>query len=142
MGKTIKNYRNLLLKGKYNELYILLEQEQFEYTLDNLVINFSVKNNQDLFCYLLYVLSICKEVKIYLLICDFLMFQDIWFADIIPIIKWFLDSALQLYPNNVEIAEWILSVFKENPESPYTEGELLKIKNWLRNTGNYQEVIE
>lgn len=136
MGKTMIKAKKLFQKHCYSELYELLEKENYEYSLENISRDFSNKESMNLYCYLLYVLSIRRTSEIYLLICDFLMFQDTWFSDIFPMIKWILDSALEQETDNSDIKEWILSVFFENPDSPYTAEELYEIKNSVEKTRN------
>lgn len=135
MGKTMKKYVKLLVNGKYNDLFILLKNDKFVYSLDNISIIFPEKYNINVFCYLLYVLSIHHELDFYILICDFLMFKNVWTSDTFGLIRWFLDVALKEYPNNGKIAEWIISVFEMNPDSPYTNDELTLIKEWSSNSG-------
>ena len=62
MGETMKKYVKLLVNGKYNDLFILLKNNKFVYSLDNISIIFPEKYNINVFCYLLYVLSIYHEL--------------------------------------------------------------------------------
>lgn len=128
MGKTIIKAKKLLQKHCYSDLYELLEKEHYEYSLVNISRDFSNKESMNLYCYLLYVLSIQRTSEICLLICEFLMFQDTWFSDIFPLIKWLLDLELERNPDNLDVREWILSVFWENPDSPYSTDELYEMK--------------
>ncbi len=58
----MKKYVKLLVNGKYNDLFILLKNNKFVYSLDNISIIFPEKYNINVFCYLLYVLSIYHEL--------------------------------------------------------------------------------
>lgn len=133
MGKTMIKEKRLLQKHCYKELYELLEKENYEYSLENISRDFSKIESMNLYCYLLFVLSMQRTPKICLLICDFLMFQDTWFSDIFPLIKWLLDLALEYDSNNLDVKEWILSVFWESPDSPYSVDELYEMMKSLPN---------
>lgn len=117
----------------YHDVYIQLEEKKYSYTLEALCEDFSNVDELNLYCYLIYVLSKKQTCKMSLLICDYLMFLGTPFYDIYPVIRYHLDIALLASPNNLEILNWIVSMFFEHPDSPYTDNELLNLaKNIIR----------
>ena len=121
MKKLIK----LLQKRMYHDIYIQLEGKKYQYTLESLNKDFNDVDELNLYCYLIYVLSKQQTCEMSILICEYLMFLGTPFYDIYPVIRYHLDISLLASPNNLEILNWIASIFFEHPDSPYTDNELL-----------------
>lgn len=120
MKKVIK----CLKKQLYKDAFELLEKEQYQYSLESLVKDFSDIDHMNLYCFLTYVLSIKENSSFHLLICDFLIFQGTFFYDIYPVIRWHLNIALKQDNNNLNTLNWIIEMFYEHPGSPYSDSEL------------------
>jgi len=121
MKKLIK----LLQEHMYHDVYIQLESKNYQYTLESLSKDFNSVDELNLYCYLIYVLSKQPKCEMSVLICDYLMFLGTPFYDVYPVIRYHLDTGLLSSPNNILILNWIVSIFFEHPDSPYTENELI-----------------
>lgn len=122
-------YINKLMKQHYFRiLYEMLNKNGYEYSIENFASDFKRNSSMDKFLYLIYLISREKTVKNILLLCDFLMFTDTFFYDIHPVIYDYLCQALILFPNDKELAEWIVSVYEGHPDSPFGSDKIKEIK--------------
>ena len=94
--------------------------------------DFAKVSSADKFCYLVYLLS--KEYTIYntLLLCDFLMYTDTFFYDIHSVIQMFIRRALELFPKDTTLLEWVVSTYETHPDTPFEEKEIIAFKKQLR----------
>ncbi|WP_042434482.1 hypothetical protein [Faecalispora jeddahensis] len=126
MGEKMKNIIKLLDNHSYKNVYDVLASENYVYSSEALVKDFSETDDMNLYCYLLYMISRQETCKNHLLICNFLMFQGTFFYDIYPVIRWHLDLGLKLDSMNYNILTWIINIFYEHPDSPFLEDELIE----------------
>lgn len=129
----MKNISTLMKKHDFKSLYELLEEENYKYTIDNFERNFKKYSSTDKFSYLIYLIARERNVENTLLICDFLMFTDTFFDDVHTVIYDFLCQGLQIFPDNTELLQWIVSIYEGHPDSPFTLSELAEIKMRLQN---------
>lgn len=115
----------------YHSVYEILKTKEYDYTIDNLEKDFAKVSSTDKFCYLLYLLSKDCSVKNTLLLCDFLMYTDTFFYDIHPVIKMFIRRALELFPNEQALLEWVVYIYETHPDSPFEETEMITFKEQL-----------
>lgn len=108
----------------FNFVYNQLNKMNYKYTLDGLERDFSIIVSEKKFCYLLYLLS--KERTPYnaILICDFLLYTNTFFYDIHPVIKMILCQALIEHKNDLLIINWIVDVYEDHPDSPFSNDEI------------------
>ena len=106
-------------------------EQEYDYTIDNLEKDFAKVSSTDKFCYLLYLLSRDYSVKNTLLLCDFLMYIDPFFYDIHPVIQMFIRRALELFPKEPTLLEWVVSTYETHPDSPFKEAEMITFKEQL-----------
>jgi hypothetical protein len=124
MGEKMKKIIQLLQKQMYQEAYEHLEAMNYQYTLDSINKDFSSVDKLNFYCYLMYVLSKQRSHEIYILLCEYLYFLGTPFHDVYTVIKYNLDTALLFNPDNYNIMNWIIDVFYQHPDSPYSESEL------------------
>lgn len=129
MNKIIKQWKN----GNYNFVYEYLKSKNYNYTLDNLEKDFSLIKSKDKYSYLIYLLSRENTPKNAILLCDVLLYTDTFFCDIHPVIYLFLQQSLLLHPFDVSIINWIVSVYDNHPDSPFSYEEIDMYKNKLNN---------
>ena len=77
------------------------------------------------------MLSKDYSVKNTLLLCDFLMYTDTFFYDIHPVIQMFICRALELFPKDPTLLEWVVSTYVNHPDSPFEEAEMITFKEQL-----------
>lgn len=129
LKKIIKQWKN----GNYNYVYETLKTKNYDYTLDNLVKDFSSIKSKDKSSYLIYLLSRENTPQNAILLCDALLYTDTFFFDIHPVIHLFLKQSLMLHPFEISILKWIISVYDNNPDSPFSHKEINIYKDKLNN---------
>jgi hypothetical protein len=128
---NVKELTRLLKEHQYYSVYFFLKEKKYDYTIENLERDFVKVSSSDKFCYIIYLLSKDFTVKNTLLLCDFLMFTDTFFYDIHPVIQMFIRRALELFPNETTLLQWIISVYENHPDSPFKESEIITFKEQL-----------
>lgn len=115
MRKIVK----LVKQHEFSEAYLLLKECKYHYTLDNLDKDFGNVKSEDKYCFLIYLLSKDYNPNNVLLLCEFLMYTDTFFYDVYPVIRMFIEQAFLIFPNNNTLKEWVVSNFKNHPDSPF-----------------------
>lgn len=115
----------------FYEVYCRLKKMSYDYTLGNLDKDFKKILDIDKYCYLVYLISREFTVKNVLLLCDFLMYDDVCFFDAYPVVKWYLMQALNTYPMDKDLLEWIMCTFEGHPSSPFSEEELSVLREHM-----------
>lgn len=127
----MKELIRLWKKRDYHSVYATLKTREYDYTIDNLDKDFAKVSSTDKFCYLVYLLSKDYSVKNTLLLCDFLMYTDTFFYEIHPVIQMFIRRALELFPKEQTLLEWVVSTYENHPDSPFDETEMISFKEQL-----------
>jgi hypothetical protein len=127
----LKKIIKQLKKGEYNYVYNSLKEIKYNYSLDNLSKDFSSVGYKDMYCYLIYLISVEHNPNYYILLCDYIYYIGTFFYDIYPVIHMFMKQALKEYPYNKSIIEWIISTFENHPDSPFSIDELKFLKSKL-----------
>lgn len=120
MKTVIKKWK----ERDYNYVYTTLQEKKYQYTLDNLEKDFSSISSIEKYCYLIYLLSKDNSPSNTILICDFLIYTDTFFFDIYPVIRFFIQQSLGVYPFNKSILRWIVDTYDSHPDSPFSEKEM------------------
>ena len=113
--KTItEQIANLNFLDAYNELC----QNNYCFSFDNLTKDFPRLNSQQMYLFLMYAISQDEDVEKHLAICYYLYFMDPYIVGVSPC--------------NVRVLkDWILGIYDGNPDSPFSESELLAYKKIL-----------
>ncbi len=127
MKELIRLWKN----REYKTLYAILSKKEYDYTIDNIEKDFGMVSSMDKFCYLVYLLSNEYSVKNTLLICDFLTYTDTFFHDIHPVIRMLIQRALESFPTDKTLLEWVVSAYENHPDTPFSETELRNFKELL-----------
>ncbi|MCM1227591.1 MAG: hypothetical protein NC320_09285 [Clostridium sp.] len=114
-------------KHNFNYVYTTLNKKEYNYTLDNLTKDFSSVSSSSKYCYLIYLLAKEYTPHNIILICDFLTFTDTFFFDIHPVIYMFINQALQAFPSNKYIIDWVIFNYENHPDSPFSIDEINKL---------------
>lgn len=130
-GRNMKKITRLWKKHDYHSIYVILKEKGYDYTIDNIEKDFGKIRSMDKFCYLIYLLSNDYSVENTLLVCDFLMYTDTFFYDIHPAIRMIVQRALELFPTERILLEWVVSIYENHPDSPFEETELIAFKERL-----------
>ena len=59
------------------------------------------------------------------------MYTDTFFYDIHPVIQMFIGRALELFPKDPTLLEWVVSTYENHPDSPFEEAEMITFKERL-----------
>ena len=124
----MKKLSQLWKKHNYNSIYSVLSEKNYNYTLGNIERDFRKIDSSNKFCYLIYLLSRDYSVKNVLLICDFLTYTDTFFYDIHPVIRMITQHAIEFFPTDNTLLEWIILTYENHPDSPFTNEEINKYK--------------
>lgn len=127
---------------EYHSIYEILKGKDYNYTIDNIEKDFGKISSMDKFCYLIYLLSNDYSVKNTLLVCDFLMYTDTFFYDIHPVIRLFVQRALELFPTEYTLLEWVVYTYENHPDSPFEEAEIIAFKEQLKGQSGDSSVID
>ncbi len=127
--KTItEQIANLNFLDAYNELC----QNNYCFSFDNLTKDFPRLNSQQMYLFLMYAISQDEDVEKHLAICYYLYFMDPYIVGADSLIRWHLMQALRVSPCNVRVLkDWIFGIYDGNPDSPFSESELLAYKKIL-----------
>ena len=125
---NVKELIQLWKDREYHSIYAILKEKEYDYTIDNLEKDFGKISSMDKFCYLIYLLSNDYSVKNTLLVCDFLMYTDTFFYDIHPVIRMIVQRAIELFPTESILLEWVISTYENHPDSPFEESEIAAFK--------------
>lgn len=128
---AVRELIRLWKERDYHSVYEILKAEEYDYTIGNIEKDFAKVSSTDKFCYLIYLLSKDYSVKNTLLLCDFLMYTDTFFYDIHPVIQMFICRALELFPKDPTLLEWVVSTYGNHPDSPFEEAEMITFKEQL-----------
>ena len=124
----VRKLVQLLKEREFNSVYEILEMKKYNYTVENFEKDFKTVNSTDKFCYLVYLLSKDYSIKNTLLLCDFLMYTDTFFYDIHSVIQLFVRRALEMFPTEPSLLDWIISTYENHPDSPFKEEEIIVMK--------------
>lgn len=128
MKKLIKLWEEF----DYYSVYTVLKEKGYDYTIDNLEKDFGKINSMNKFCYLIYLLSNDYSAKNTLLVCDFLMYTDTFFYDVHPVIRMIVQRAIELFPKEKTLLEWVVSTYENHPDSPFENEEIAVYKEKLK----------
>lgn len=128
----MKNIAKLLKMHDFKTLYELLKNKDYGYSLESFDRDFKKNISSDKFSYLVYLNAREKSVKNILLLCDFLLYTDTFFYDIHPVIYDYLNQGLSMFPADKQLLKWIISIYENHPDSPFSLSELEKIKLALK----------
>jgi len=119
--------------GMYKEVYDELERKHFHFTINNIASLFPQIDSYDIYVFIMYAISRKETVDKHIAICDALMFSDPCFSDSYNLIAWHLRRALDVFPKNKEVLQWIIDSFysTNHPDSPFSEKELSEYNNLL-----------
>ena len=127
MKKILKQFK----KKNYKYVYEYLSLNKYEYTIDNFEKDFAMISSLNKFIYLIYLISNENTFRNVILICDFLEYTDTFFFDIYSVIGFFIRQYLNSYPKDLKMKEWVISRYSENPDSPFTQDEIM---SWRHDT--------
>ena len=108
----------------YRSLYENLKEKEYDYTIEKFDRDFCKISSMNKFCYLIYLLSKDYSVKNVILVCNFLTFTDTFFYDIHVVIKMIMLQALNAFPRDKMLLEWIISIYEGHPDSPFSKSEI------------------
>ena len=93
--------------------------------------DFAMISSLNKFIYLIYLISNENTFRNVVLICDFLEYTDTFFFDIYSVIGFFIRQYLNSNPKDLKMKEWVISRYSENPDSPFTQNEIM---SWRHDT--------
>ena len=124
----VKGLTQLWKEYDYHSIYTVLSEKNYSYTLGNIERDFNKIDSSNKFCYLIYLLSRDYCIKNVLLVCDFLIYTDTFFYDIHPVIRMMILHAIEFFPTDNTLLEWIISTYDNHPDSPFTKEEIAEYK--------------
>lgn len=142
LNKKKNEFEELMNQGYFQELFNKLEELNFSYYLDEFDALFQKGKAEYKYAYLTYLIARSEKPEYHILLCDMLLYTDmLFFHDRYTVQKWHLLRALEISPNNLDVLDWIIGVFNNSPDSPFTDDEMLRFEK-QRKRVNYQHVIE
>lgn len=120
----MNEYEKMMSEGLYSALYRKLKEDKFHYVLEEFSKAFNNVASEKKYAYLMYAIAKCETPDIHLLICDLFLYTDLFFDDMYTVQKWHLKRALEISPNNKEVLQWIVDIFRNHPDSPFSVKEL------------------
>lgn len=127
----MNEYEKMMSNGLYNALYEKLVEEKFQYFIEEFSEAFKNVASEKKYAYLTYAVAKSETPDLHLLICDLLLYTDLFFYDMYTVQKWHLKRALEISPNNKEVLQWIVDIFSNHPDSPFSLEELSDYNNIL-----------
>ncbi len=130
--KLIQEQINKLdFAGAYSQLC----QEPYIFEIDHLARDFPKIKSTTMYLFLMYAISQDESAEKHLAICNYLYFMDPYILGADSMIKWHLLQALKIArspQDQAAIKNWILDIYRDNPDCPFTEEELTEYGRSLR----------
>ncbi|MBQ7670790.1 MAG: hypothetical protein IJS45_08735 [Clostridia bacterium] len=120
----MKLINKMIQKRQFNSAYNELLKINYSYSFKSVSQDFPEIDRDTMLLYLSYALSRSESVEKYISICNLLYFEEPYIEGTDSFIKWILNRALIVFPNNKIIIDWIISVFSGNPDCPFSESEM------------------
>ena len=127
----MKDVIKLMKKHNFCDVYMLLRERKYIYSLDDFSKDFFGVNGIDRYCYLTYLLAKEYTQDNVILLCDHLMYMDKPFYDVHPVIYMHLQQALVAFPEDEKLISWIVEVYENHPDSPFSYDEIKAMKSIL-----------
>lgn len=126
-----KDFLKLWKQKDFKAVYYYLENIHFEYKLDTFEKLVAGLNVNEIFNYLVYLVSVQPSTKNVIFVCEYLLYIDPIFYDIYSVIGMFLRYKLSLGIDEA-LKKWILMIFEGSPDSPFSIEELNEMKKKLK----------
>ena len=123
MGEKMKKIQSMIKNGEYYEAYNQLLEYNYEYTIENMMRYFPKLSSMEKYCFLMYAYSRKENPFIHMCICELLMIEP-FFHYVYPTVYWHVKHALKIDSQFNVIKTWVMSMFFEHPDSPFSKKEL------------------
>ena len=81
-----------------------------------------------------YVLARKESAEMHIVICKYILYGDGFFDDIHTVVNWHFRRALEISNNSSAVLREIISNYKDHPDSPFTEEEMVSFETLLKTT--------
>ncbi len=125
----MKDVIKSMKKHNFCDVSMSLKERKYIYSLDNFSKDFFRVNGIDRYCYLIYLLAKEYTQDNVILLCDYLMYMDKPFYDVHPVIHMYLQQALTAFPEDKKLISWIVEVYENHPDSPFSQDEISEMKS-------------
>ena len=126
-------YKKIFLKywkqKDFKAVYGYLEENSFEYKLDTFEKLVKGLNENEIFNYLVYLISVQPSTKNVVFVCEYLLYINPTFYDIYSVIGMFLRYKLS-FGIDKSLINWIFDIFEGSPDSPFSIEELNEMKKY------------
>lgn len=137
INKKENEFEELMNQGSFQELYSKLEKLDFSYSLEDFVTLFRKGKAEYKYAYLTYLIAKNEKPEWHILLCDMLLYTDmLFFHDMYTVQKWHVLRALEISPSNFSVLDWVIGVFNDSPDSPFTDNEMrafVKQRDMIKN---------
>lgn len=116
--------RNQIEKGFYQEVFEQLDRDGYIFSYETFIKKFRKVSTEICYCFLMYAISKHETVDKHMTICELLMYEPPFVVDYDSLVAWHIRQALKLSPQNTSIKEWVITVYNQSPDCPFTNQEL------------------
>lgn len=124
MVNKINVLKKAFKKCDYEKVFGVLEQNQFTYTLNNLIKILPKCDSKSLYLFLMYSISKKETTEKHITACECLLYIEPYVYEANNLIRWHIMRALESKSNLHQIMSWVIEVFGEDPSSPFTKEEI------------------
>ena len=114
-----------LKQKNFEKAFQILEDQCFEYSLNNIEKIFPNCDSVLLYSFLMYSVSKKDTAAKHLAICEYLMYCEPYIFECTSMIYWHIKYALTITNQPEKIMSWVIEVFGTDPSSPFSEEEIL-----------------
>lgn len=102
----------------------------YDFRFESITKDFKKVDSVTMYAFMMFAISQKEDATKHITICNYLYFMNPYINGSDKIIRWHILRALEMFPESVSmICRWVMSIYDGNPDCPFTDAELQKIKS-------------
>ena len=102
----------------------------YDFRYESIAKDFKEVDSITMYTFMMYAISQNEDAAKHITICTYLYFMNPYINGADKLIRWHILRALEMFPESVSmICCWVMSIYNGNPDCPFTDTELQKIKS-------------
>ena len=126
---SLQAVQNQIIQLDFLKAYEHLKSLNYDFCFENTARDFKKVNSVTMYAFMMFVISQEDATK-HMTICNYLYFMNPYISGADQIIRWHILRALEMFPQSASMIRcWVMSIYDGNPDCPFTDVELQKIKS-------------
>lgn len=119
-------------KLDFYNAYNNLSSANYDFSIENVARDFKKVKSITMYAFLMFAISMEESTAKHITICNYLYFFNPYINGADQLIRWHILRAWEMFPQSAsEIYRWVINVYGGNPDCPFTDNELQKIKSGI-----------